>query len=198
MTYADYANKLALLANIPNKTESLLKVAGVIVFNMNANKTEYMCFKQKQTISALNDKPLKLVDTFTYLGNNSLFTESTVNMRFAKAYIDRLSIIWKSDQSEKTRFLPNCSCVHTTISMHYMDINQMYREKTLCELHKNAACCREQILEAASHKTAALQPLAIHFTNYSSKTNKTCGALLEKPGRIHKRHYLMDSSTWLR
>ena len=48
------------------------------------------------------------------------------------------------------------------------------------ELHKNAACCLEQILEATPHKTAAIRPSTSHLTNHPSKTNKTWRALLEK------------------
>ena len=39
------------------------------------------------------------------------------------------------------------------------------------KLHKDAACCFEQILEAAPYKTA-VQPLTSHLTNHSSKTKK--------------------------
>ena len=72
----------------------------------------------------------------------------------------------------------------------------MQKEKVRWELHKNAACCLEQILEAAPHKTAAVQPLTTYFINYSSKMNKICGALLEKQEQTHKWNCLMDSYTW--
>ena len=57
-----------------------------------------------------------------------------------------------------------------------------FREKAQWELHKNAACYLEQILEATSHKTAAVWPPTSHLTNDLSKMNKICWALLEKPG----------------
>ena len=46
---------------------------------------------------------LKLVDQFSYLGNNILFIESNVNACTVKSWIaiHKLSIIWKSDLSEK-------------------------------------------------------------------------------------------------
>ena len=47
--------------------------------------------------------------------------------------------------------------IDTTIYMHHRDINKRYRKK----LHGNytrLACCLEQILEATSNKTAAVQP----------------------------------------
>ena len=47
--------------------------------------------------------PLKLVDKFTYLGSSVSSTKKEINMRLAKAWtaIDRLSVIWKSDQTDK-------------------------------------------------------------------------------------------------
>ena len=36
--------------------------------------------------------------------------------------------------------------------MHHMDANKMYGEKAWQQLHKNAASCIEQLLEAIRHK----------------------------------------------
>ena len=44
----------------------------------------------------------------------------------------------------------------------------------LSELHKDSVFCFKQILKAVPYKTAAVQPLTSHFTNHSSKMNKTC------------------------
>ena len=54
-------------------------------------------------ISSLSGKPLQLIDHFIYLSRNISSTESNVNICLAKAWmaIDRLSIIWKSDLSDK-------------------------------------------------------------------------------------------------
>ena len=70
---------------------------------MNADKMEYMCFNQKVDISTVNDGSLKLVDKFIYLGSSISYTENDISMRLAKAWtaVDRLSIIWKSDLSDK-------------------------------------------------------------------------------------------------
>ena len=105
----DYAADLALLANTPAQAKSLLhsleKAARGIGLYVNSDKTEFMCFKQDGDISTLDGKPLKLVDQFTYLGSNISSTESDVNIRIGKAWtaIDRLSIIWKSDLSDKIK-----------------------------------------------------------------------------------------------
>ena len=63
-----------------------------------------ICFKQG-VLSNLRDKPLKLVDQFTYLGSNISSTESDVNIDKEKEWIaiDRLSIKWKSGLAEKRK-----------------------------------------------------------------------------------------------
>ena len=48
-------------------------------------------------------------------------------------------------------------------------------------------CYIEQILEAAPHKTAAVQLLISHLTNHTNKMSKTCW-VLQKKGQIHKWH----------
>ena len=71
---------------------------------MNTNKTEFICFKQEGAISTSSGMPLKLVDKFTYLGSNTSSTESGVNIHQAKeSTFYRLSLIWKSDQSDKIK-----------------------------------------------------------------------------------------------
>ena len=65
MTDADYADDLALLANTQPQAESQLEqAAGGIVLYGDANKTEFMCFKQKGTISTLPARPLKFKRRF--------------------------------------------------------------------------------------------------------------------------------------
>ena len=68
-------------------------------------KTEFMCFNQKGDISTLDGTSLKLVDKFTYLGSGVSSTEKDINTRLTKAWttIDRLSIIWKSDLTDKMK-----------------------------------------------------------------------------------------------
>ena len=72
---------------------------------MNINKTECMCFKQRATTTT-SSRPLKLVDKFTYLGSNISSTESVVNICLVTAWtaINRLSITWKSDLSDKIKW----------------------------------------------------------------------------------------------
>ena len=108
ITDADYADDIALLANTPNQTETLLhsleRAAAGIGLHVNAQKTEFMCFNQKGNISTLDRTSLKLVDKFTYLGSSVSSTEKD-DTRLMKAWtaIDRLSIIWKSNLTDKMK-----------------------------------------------------------------------------------------------
>ena len=72
---------------------------------VNAHKTEYMCFNQTSNISTQGGSSLKLVDKFTYLGSSVSSTEKDIDTRLTKAWkaIDKLSIIWKSDLTDKMK-----------------------------------------------------------------------------------------------
>ena len=64
-----------------------------------------MCYNQTGDISTLDGTPLKLVDKFTYLGSSVSSTEKDIHTRLTKAWtaINRLSIIWKSDLTDKMK-----------------------------------------------------------------------------------------------
>ena len=66
---------------------------------------EYMCFNQTGDISTLNSSSLKWVNKFTYLGNSVSSTKTDIDTRLAKAWtaINRLSVIWKSDLTDKIK-----------------------------------------------------------------------------------------------
>ena len=74
ITDADYADNIAILANIPNQAETLLhcleRAAAGIGPHVNAHKTEYICYNQTGDISTEDGTSLKLVDKFTYLGSS--------------------------------------------------------------------------------------------------------------------------------
>ena len=109
ITDADYADDIAILANTPNQAETLLysleRAAEGIGLYVNAHKTEYMCFYETGVISTLDGTSLKLVDKFTYLGSSVSSTEKDIETRLTKAWtaIDKLSIILKSDLTDKTK-----------------------------------------------------------------------------------------------
>ena len=92
-TDADYADDIVLLTNTPTQARPLLL------------SLEYMCFNQKRDFS-LNSGSLKLEDKFMYLRSNISSTEKDINMQLAKAWtaIDWLSVIWKSELSDKIKY----------------------------------------------------------------------------------------------
>ena len=99
----------AIQANIPNQAERLLhsleRAATGIGLHVNAQKTEYMRYNQTGNISTLDGTSLKLVDKFTYLGSSVSTTEKDIDTWLTKAWtaINRLSIIWKSDLTDKMK-----------------------------------------------------------------------------------------------
>ena len=103
ITDADYVDDIALLANTPTQAEFLIicleQAACEIDLHVNSDKTEYMCFNQ----TTLNSDSLKQWDKLTYHGSSVSSTEIDINIRLEKAWtaIDKLSIIWKSDLSDK-------------------------------------------------------------------------------------------------
>ena len=117
ITDVDYADDIALLANTPNQTETLLhsleQAAAGIGLHMNANKTEYRCYNKTGDISTLDGTSLKLVDKFTYLGSSVSSTEKDIDTGLTKAWtaIDRLSIIWKSNLTDKMK----CSSIQAAV-----------------------------------------------------------------------------------
>ena len=92
MTAADYVDNLILLVHTLAQAESLLDIlyqaAGSIGLYVNANKTEYMYFKQKEAISNI-----------TYLGSSISTTENDDNICWVKVWnaIDWLLIPCKSN-----------------------------------------------------------------------------------------------------
>ena len=126
ITDADYAYDIVILANTPNQAETLQhsseRAAAGIGLHVNAHKTEYMCYNQTGDISTLDGTPLKLVDTFTYLGSSVSSTVGDIDTRLTKAWTatNRLSIIWKSDLTDKMKRSLFQAAV---VSMHYMNAN---------------------------------------------------------------------------
>ena len=109
ITDADYADDIAIQANKPNQTETLLhslkQAATCIGLHVNAHKTEYMYFNQTGDISTLDGSSLKLVDKFTYIGSSVSSTEKDIDTWLTKAWtaIDKRSIIWNLDLTDKMK-----------------------------------------------------------------------------------------------
>ena len=84
---------------------SLERAARGIGLHVNAHKTEYTCLSQTGDFSTLGCSSLKLVDKFTYLESSISSTEKDIDTRLTKAWtaIDRLSVIWKSNLTDKMK-----------------------------------------------------------------------------------------------
>ena len=128
---------IAFLANTPAQSEtqlhSLERAAAGIGLHVNAHKTEYMCINQRADISTQNGSNLKLVWSFNYVGSSVSSIKTDINTGLAMAWtaIDRLLVIWKSDQTDKIKriFFSSSGRVDTPVWMHYMDANLTYGEK---------------------------------------------------------------------
>ena len=109
---ADYADDIELLRNTSAQAETVLhcleRAAASIGPHVNTDKTEYMCFNQRGDISTINGS----------LGNSVPSTKKD-NTRLAKAWIaiDSLSVIWKSDLTDKIKrsFFPSGGRIDTAI-----------------------------------------------------------------------------------
>ena len=130
-----------------------------------------MCNNQTGDISTLDGTPLKLVDKFTYLVSSVASTEKDIDTRLTKAWtaINRLSIIWKSDLTDKMKqFLPGSGHIDTAIWMHYMDSNKTAGEEARRQLHKNTTRDLEEVLVATPHKAPTVRPPASYHEKYPS------------------------------
>ena len=112
------------------------------------------------TIFTLNDRPLKLVDKFTYLISNVSSTESDDNICLAKAWtaVNRLSIIWKSDLSNQIKrdFFKAVAVSILLCGCTMLMLTKYIEKKNKWELFKNATQCFEQIFYATLHKTGTV------------------------------------------
>ena len=174
-TDVDYADDIALLVNTPTRAEilqhSLERAAAGIVLHVNADKMEYMCSNQRSDISTLNGSSLKLVDKFTYLGSSVAFIEKDINTRLTKAKTatDMLSVIWKSDQTDKIkRSFFQAAVVSILLYGCTTSILTKRIEKKLDGNYTRMLRPIEQVLKAAPHKTAAVRPSTTHHENYLS------------------------------
>ena len=174
ITDADYADDIVLLANALAQAETLLhtleRAATGIGLHVNAHKIEYMCIKhvhQTGDISALGGSSLKLVDNFTYLGSRVSSTERNIDTRLIKAWtaIDKLSVIWKSDLTNKMkRNFFQAAVVSILLYGYTTRTLTKHMEKKLDGNY--TANNFEQVLEATPHKASTVRPPTSHHENY--------------------------------
>ena len=122
-----------------------------------------------------------------YLGSSVSSTESDINMRLAKAWtaINRLSIIWKSDLSNKIK----CDFFQTAVVSILLDRCTKWK---LTKDIGNRNCTRmlQTILNKSWKQHSSKQLLYGHLLPISKTIQimmkKTCRTLLEKQGWSHE------------
>ena len=92
------------------------------------------------------------MDKFIYLGSSISSTDNNINKPLAKACsaIDRLSVRWKSDPSDKIKrnFFQAAVVSIILYGCTRWKLSKRMEKKTWLKLHKNATSHTEQILEA--------------------------------------------------
>ena len=149
----------------------------------NADKTDLMCFNQRGNISSLKGAPLKLVDKFNYLGSSVSSTENDINTLLAKAWaaIDRLSVIWKSDLTDKIKrsyfqaavvSILLYGCITWALTKHMENSLTVITQECWAVLNESSRkhCTKQQLYGHQPPITKTIKFL----------TNQTCGTLLEK------------------
>ena len=182
-----------MLAQAESLLYCLEQASNDIGLYVNSDKTVFMCFKQNGVISTLTDKPLKLVDQFTYLSSNISSTESGVYKCIGMAWIaiDSLSIIWKSDHSEEIKWE----------FFKFVAISVILYRCTTWPLRK----CLENkldgnptkmvcVLKKPWKKPSTKQQQYSYLSPILKKPSKICLALLEKQTKFSFGLLLMDTS----
>ena len=176
---------IALLTNTPAQVESLLycleQAASGIDLYVNADKTEYMYFNQSGNSSTLNGGSLKLVDKFTFIESSISSTENYINTWLAKprTAIDKLSVIWNSDQSNKIKHNFFQAAV---VSLLYGCTTWTLIKRIVKKLEDNCTKMPRAILNKSWKHITQNNKLYGYLTPISKiiQTNKTWGILLEK------------------
>ena len=135
------------------------------MMNNRENKKSLILFFQAGNISTLDRTSLKLVDKFTYQGSSVSSTEKDIDTRLTKAWtaIDKLSVIRKSDLTDKMKRSFFQGAVDTALWIHHLDANKTARKEARRQLHKDIASNIKQVLAAPT-----IRPPASHHENYPS------------------------------
>ena len=182
-----------LLANTPAQTESLLhsleQASRGTGLHVNANKTEYMCFKQEGAISTQSGEHLKLVDKFISFSSSVLSTERDVTIRLAKAWtaLGCLSIMWKSDLSDEIKkdFL---HALAAPVLLYHMDANKTQTKK----LDSNYT----RLLRAIWNKYWEQHPTKQRLSGHLPLISKTIQVKRTRHAAHGKDKLISDFSLW--
>ena len=151
------------------------------------------------SISTLNSGSLKLMDKFTYHCSSVSSTESNINMRLVKAWtsIDKLSIIWKADLSDKIKC--NFFQAAAVSILLYGCTTWTLTKRLEKKLNRNYTRMPRAIL----NKSWKQHPIKQQPYSYLIPISKTIqvrrtrhAALLKKQGRTHKWPSPMGPFIW--
>ena len=136
-------NNVSYKTDISHSISSLVQHIpkhNILIIYINANKTEFMCFKQKGVVSTLSGRPIKLVDQLTFLKNSNSSIESDVNLFLVKAWtaIDSLST---TDLLDKMKW--ESSQATTLLRIVYKCTTWVL---TKCMKNKLDVCCTRMLL----------------------------------------------------
>ena len=158
-----------------------------------------MCLNQAGDISTLDGTSLKLVDKFT---SSVSSTEKDIDTRLTKAWtaIDKLSIIWKSDLTDKMKRIFFQAAV-VSILLYGCTIWTLTKR-----LEKKIDGNYTRMLRAILNKSRQQHPTKHQLYGHLLPITKTIQVrrtrhsttLLEKQGRAHKRCTPIDSHIWPR
>ena len=184
---------------MPSQAETLLhsleRAAASIGLHVNVHKTEYMSFNQTGDIFTPEGTSLKLVDKFTYQGSSVSSTEKDIDTRLTKAWtaIDKLSIIWKSDLTDKMKRSFFQAAVVSILL--YGCTTWTLTKRLEKKLDGNYTRMLRAILNKSWRQHPTKQQLYGHLPPITT-TTQTCRRLLEKQGRAHKWFTPMDPHIW--
>ena len=157
--------------------------------------TKYMCFNQTGDISTWGGSSLKLVDKFTYLGSSVSSTEKDINTWLTKAWtaIDRLSVIWKSDLTDKMKrsFFQAAVLLILLYACTTWTLTKQMEKK----LDGNNTRMLRAILKSPGGNTPQSTSCTVTYVP-SKLDNQTCRTLLKKQRRAHKWCSPMDPLIW--
>ena len=119
--------------------------------------------------------PNKLEDKFTYLGSSVSSTETDINTRLAKIWtaIDWLSVIWKSDLTDKIK---RSFFQAAVVSM--LPYGCTTWTLTKC-MEKKLDSNYTRMLRSILNKSWRKQPTKQLYGHLPPITNQTCGTLLD-------------------
>ena len=123
-----------------------------------------------------SDKIQEFIVSFTFilfhghLGSSVSSAEKDIDTRLTKAWtaIDRLSIIWKSDLTDKMKRGFFQAAVVSILLYGCTTWTLTPGEEARRQLHKNAASNIEQVRAATPNKAPTIWPPASHHENYPS------------------------------